>query len=133
MVNAIVHINLIFLISFSLAGAGEMPVSTGSAYFIDEDKIEEAIGKAKKNDLEAILSLYRHYKFSALDTEKSIIWLSKAASLDDPISQYNLSMHFLRAGELDKALLWANKSMENGEEDALELIEEIKEKMVNPE
>lgn len=99
--------------------------STGSTFFIDADEFPKLISAAQNGELFAAVRLYKHYKFSTMDSEKAFIWLTKAAELGDRVSQYNLSHFYLQNGQAELAEEWALRALENGLTEASELLNEI--------
>lgn len=105
-----------------------MAKSTGSTFFIDTDELPKLISAAKNGELVAAVKLYKHYNFSAMDSEKALTWLNKAAELGDKVSQYNLAHFYLQNGQAELAEEWALRAFDNGLVEASELLDKINNK-----
>lgn len=102
-----------------------VPISTGSTFFVSSDELPKLADAANNGDLDAAVRLYKHFRFSKLDTENAINWLQKAAELGDKVSQYNLAYYYLQNDNIELARHWALTAMANGVTEASELLEEI--------
>ena len=102
----------------------EMPVSTGSTYNLDPQEIHKIQERAENGEIDSILRLYRYFEFVALDEQSSTAWLIKAAKAGHAVSQFNLAHYYLRKKMDEEARYWALEALNNGIEDAAEILSE---------
>ena len=96
--------------------------------------------EALRGSRDAAFRLYQHHEFVKLDYKAALYWVSIAAENGHPIGQYAfgfmLSDHARaevlgrgtaeeRVRDRERAVFWLKRSAENGNERALELLEEI--------
>lgn len=107
------------------------PISSKSTFWLSKEDINKFVTLAKSGDKDAAFKLTQYYLFSEYDEEKIKFWTEKAAELNHPIAQYNLAYIFYMQvpPNYEKSIFWAQKSMENKNPSAENLIEEVKEKM----
>jgi TPR repeat protein len=107
----------------------EDPVSTANAFGLGEEELFDLAEKSKKGDKGAAYRLYEFYQFSMYDKDKASHWLIVAANLNHGTAQHTIALDFFEDGKYEKALSWCEKAIENGEVNARELLDEIKERL----
>lgn len=71
--------------SQNIAKKSESSVASAFSKPLDESKIDEYIKSAKKGDVDAALSLYKHYSYLEYENRmESKIWLEASAKLGSP-------------------------------------------------
>ena len=66
--------------------------STASVYGLNDEEIRELIMRAESGDSDAAFRLYQFYRFSKMDMDAAIVWLSKSAELGNSTAVHNLEV-----------------------------------------
>ena len=105
-----------------------LPISSNECFQIKKSKIDKYKKDALLGSEEAAFKLFEFYEFYKNDSEKSFYWVRIAAENGHAISQHYYSYFLLKKGTKEfrlRAIYWAKKSYENGNKDALDLLNEI--------
>ena len=89
-------------------------ISTGSTYWISDEKIQILEKNATKGDKNSAFKLYQYHMFVSLDQDLEFKWLEIAAKNGHPIAQSNLADLFFTQGNKEKVIFWAKKAYRNG-------------------
>lgn len=117
------YLYLLLIIVFLIVNCNKYLPS--DRFRIENSDISRIEKEALSGSSDAAFKLYQYYEFWVEDDEKSTYWLKIAAEYNHPIAQYNLAYSLINDPNPNnrlQGLFLANKLVQKGHKDAIELI-----------
>ena len=109
-------------------GKSMRPMRSGETFNLKKEDLQDFKKKGMLGSADLAFKVYQYYTFYKQKRDLSRYWLMISAENGHRTAQYNFAIYNLDEKNYNRARFWAQKALKNGEKEAEELFDVIKQR-----